>query len=117
MPIAPETNPMIAASTPATLNTLRHQARDLLNEFDAADGLATFYTLHYDPPRTTLYIHRDPQAQMDGFLVRCQTGFDLFRPLVTLRVRGEAALAPLIEQGMQPGRPYLMILPAPLLDR
>lgn len=117
MPSASEINPMIAASTPATLNTLRHQARDLLNEFDAADGLATFYTLHYDSTRTTLYVHRDSQSQMDGFLVRCQTGFDLFRPLITMRLRGESAIAPLIEQAMQLGRPYLLIMPAPLLDR
>lgn len=108
---------MTIESTPTTLDQLRQQARDLLNEFDAADGLASYYTLHYDSRRTTLFIHRDPDDRVDGFLVRCQTGFDLFRPLVTLRVRGEAAVSPLVEQALQPARPYLLIVPAPLLDR
>jgi len=108
---------MIAVSTPATLNSLRQSARDLLNEFDAADGLATYYTMHHDSQRTTLFVHRDSDNQVDGFLVRCQTGFDLFRPLVTLRVRGEGAAAPLIEQALQAGRPYLLIVPMHLVDR
>jgi GNAT superfamily N-acetyltransferase len=108
---------MIAVSTPSTLNTLRQSARDLLNEFDAADALTSFYTLHYDANRTTLFVHRDSDQQVDGFLVRCQTGFDLFRPLVSLRLRGDAAAAPLIDEALQPGRPYLLILPAHLAER
>lgn len=82
---------MTIPSTPATLPTLRQSVRDLLNEFDAADGLATYYGLYHDPQRTTLFVHQDGDGRVDGFLARCQTGFDLFRPLVTLRVRGDAA--------------------------
>jgi hypothetical protein len=65
---------MTISSTPATLPSLRDSVRDLLNEFDAADGLASYYALHHDPRRTTLFIHRDADQVVDGFLVRCQTG-------------------------------------------
>ncbi len=108
---------MTTASNPATLNTLRQSVRDLLNEFDAADGLAAYYALHHDPARTALFIHRDSSGQIGGFLARCQTGFDLFRPLVTLRVRGEGAIAPLLEEGLLAGRPYLLVLPSSLAER
>ena len=104
-------------STPATLQTLRDQARDLINEFDAADGLASYYTLHHDPQRTRLTIHRSPDGQMDGFLTQCTTGIDLFRPIVTLRVRGEGGEGLLVEEGLAPNRPYLLIIPQPLLPR
>ncbi len=109
---------MTIASTPATLQQLRSQARDLLNEFDAADGLATYYALHHDPSRSALFVHRDPGGIVDGFLARCQTGFDLFRPIVTLRVRGLGDPVPdLIKAALTPGRPYLLIVPEMLAER
>jgi hypothetical protein len=108
---------MINVPDPATFQQLRDGVRDLLNEFDAADGLASYYALHHDPRRTSLYLHRDPTGMVDGFLVCCQTGFDLFRPLVTLRLRGQGALPELIEQGLTAGRPYLAVVPAGLVER
>lgn len=109
---------MTIASTPATLHELRQQARELLNEFDPADGLAAYYALHHDPNRTALYVHQDPGGSPDGFLVRCQTGIDLFRPLVTLRLRGLSDPIPaLIDPALAAGRPYLLVLPEPLLER
>lgn len=108
---------MTIPSTPATLSYLRDNARSLLNEFDAADALACYYTLHHDPKRTTLFMHRDQPGMVDGFLVRCQTGFDLFRPLVTLRLRGQGALPDLLSEGLAMGRPYLMVIPAALGER
>ncbi|MEJ2148012.1 MAG: GNAT family N-acetyltransferase [Chloroflexota bacterium] len=108
---------MTISSTPATLPTLRNSARELLNEFDAADGLAAYYALHHPPRRTTLILHRDSNADVDGFLVRCQTGIDLFRPLVTLRSRGPNAIPELIEEGMLPQRPYLIVVPASQVER
>ncbi len=107
---------MTIASTPATLHTLREHARDLLNEFDAADGLAAYYALYHDPKRTTLFIHHDPDGVVGGFLARCQTGFDLLRPLVTLRARRASALTALIDEGLLPARPYLLVAPPPLAE-
>lgn len=108
---------MSSTSTPATLPYLRDHARGLLNEFDAADGLASYYTLHHDPNRTTLYVRRNAEGIVDGFLAVCQTGFDLFRPLVTLRVRGDSAIPLLVEEGLAEARPYLLIVPPSLLSR
>ncbi|MBN1429185.1 MAG: hypothetical protein JXB07_12490 [Anaerolineae bacterium] len=108
---------MTIPSTPATLSYLRDNARSLLNEFDAADALASYYALHHDPKRTTLFMHRDQEGMVDGFLARCQTGFDLFRPLVTLRMRGLGALPDLLSEGLVPARPYLMVVPSPILER
>jgi GNAT superfamily N-acetyltransferase len=109
---------MMIVSTPTTLLELRAEARVLLNEFDAADGLASYYVLHHDPARTTLHLHRDPHNVVNGCLVHCRTGFDLFRPLVTLRVRGVNDPVPdLLGSALLPGRPYLMIMPAGLADR
>ena len=67
---------MTISSTPSTLNYLRDNVRDLLNEFDVADGLAAYYTLHHDPRRTALAMHRNSGGEVDGFIARCQTGFD-----------------------------------------
>jgi hypothetical protein len=107
---------MTSASTPATLHSLRESARDLLNEFDAADGLAAYYALYHDPKRTALFVHRDADGMVGGFLARCQTGFDLFRPLVTLRARRASALPALIAEGLLPGRPYLLVAPPALAE-
>ena len=76
---------------PLTLDTQRQAARELLNEFDAADALASYYALHHDPARSALFTHYDDEGRLTAFLARCQTGFDLFRPVVTLRVRGPDA--------------------------
>lgn len=105
-------------SDQANLHTLRAQARDLLNEFDAADGLACYYALHHDARRSTLALHRDSAGFVDGFLAHCMTGFDLFRPLITMRVRGSNDPVPsLLKTALKPGRPYLLIVPAGLFTR
>ncbi|MGF1507504.1 MAG: GNAT family N-acetyltransferase [Chloroflexi bacterium] len=106
----------ITVSTLKTLPTLRREASELLNEFDAADGLAAYYTLHHEDRRTTLAVSHSA-GQVDGFLVRCMTGIDLFRPLVTLRLRGDAALPDLLEQGMVPGHPALLAVPMAYHER
>ncbi len=109
---------MTKESTPDTLSTLRSQARELLNEFDAADGLASYYALYHANQRTVLFTHFDTTGVVDGFLARCQTGIDLFRPLVTLRVRGaNDPVSPLIDSALVAGRPYLTVFPAALRDQ
>ncbi len=108
---------MTIPSTPASLAYLRENARELLNEFDAADALASYYLLHHDPRRTTLFMHRDGAGRIDGVLAHCQTGYDLFRPLVTLRLRGQGALPGLLDEGFVEGRPYILVAPPTYLER
>ena len=105
-------------SDPSNLRILRAEARELLNEFDAADGLACYYALHHDDKRTTLVVHSDRAGLIDGFLTTCMTGFDLFRPLVTIRARGGNDPVPeLVQATLKAGRPYLLIVPDGLFER
>jgi len=109
---------MTIPSTPATLAYLRDNARVLLNEFDVADALACYYTLYHDPKRTELFMHRDGEGKVDAYAARCRTGFDLFRPIVTLRLRGgEKALPDLLEESLAPNRPYLIVVPPSYVER
>lgn len=108
---------MTLQSTPQTLTYFRDNARKLLNEFDAADGLATYYTMYHEPRRTTIAIHRASDGSLDGFLTQCLTGIDLFRPLVTMRLRGAGAAARgLIAESLVPGRPYMLIVPERVME-
>lgn len=101
----------------SNLETLRQSARSLLNEFDAADALASYYALHHPAQRSTLFVSGGPDGNPAGFVVRCQTGFDLFRPVVTLRVRGADVPESLLHEGLEAGRSYLLIVPEGLFER
>jgi hypothetical protein len=103
-------------STNATLSTLRKEARALLNEFDVADALASYYALHHEPKRTTLVISRR-EGEVNGMVARCMTGIDLFRPVITLRLRGQNALPAILHKALVPGRPYLLIVPESYVTR
>ena len=99
------------------LDAQRQAVRALLNEFDAADALASYYALYHDPERSALFTHHDGEGRLVAFLARCQTGFDLFRPVVTLRVRGGEVPPELLREGLLPGRPYLLIAPARMVSK
>lgn len=92
----------------------RDLVRGLLDENSPRDALAVHYSLHYDPKRTALVVHQPAPDRADGFLVRAQTGFDLFRPLVTFRAPSEAVAAGLFRQGLLPGRPVQLTVPEAL---
>ena len=96
------------------LNDLRRAIRPILSPGSVADALASYYALWHDPRRTHLTLHRNAQEQVDGFITVCQTGADLFRPLVTLRAPGEDAVAELVRAALMPHRPYQIIAPAEL---
>jgi RimJ/RimL family protein N-acetyltransferase len=94
------------------LNELRRAIRPLLTPASVADALAGYYALWHDPRRTHLTLHRNTRGEVDGFIAVCQTGADLFRPLVTLRAPGEQAVADLLRAALVPHRPYQIIVPA-----
>lgn len=100
------------------LNEKRRMVRPLLSPTNPADALASYYTLWHDPRRTRLTLHHDDHDRVDGFVAVCQTGADLFRPLVTLRARDQAAVANLLGTALSPNRPYQLVVPvrlAPIL--
>jgi len=99
----------------ASRDTLRASIRDLLDLHSPADALAHYYAFHHPSHRAELYVHTDDRLdRADGFLVRAQTGMDLFRPLVTFRARTEAAAQALFQVGLPAGRATYLSIPATL---
>jgi len=79
--------------------------RPLLAPADPADAMAAYYALRYDDRRVQLTLHALPGGQADGFVAVCQTGRDLFVPLVIVRAPAQA-VGGLLHQALHPGRPY-----------
>jgi GNAT superfamily N-acetyltransferase len=96
------------------INRTRKALRPLLSPTDVADALASYYALWHDPRRTQITLHHDAQRQVDGFIAVCQTGADLFRPLVTLRAPGGEAVEELFQAALAPNRPFQVIVPTTL---
>ena len=96
------------------LNQKRRAIRHLLSPGDPADALASYYALWHDPRRTRLTVHQSARDRVDGFCAVCQTGVDLFRPLVTLRAPDEGAVADLFQTALEAHRPYQVIVPVTL---
>ena len=96
--------------------TERDLIRTLLDEGAPGDALAAYYALYHDRARAAVFLHTDPShpARPDGFLVRAQTGQDLFRPLVTFRASSTEVAESLFRRGLQGGRPNYVTVPAPL---
>ncbi len=59
--------------------------------------MISYYALEYPASKTKIWVHRSPEGRTDGFLIRAQTGQDLFRPLITLRAPGSGAAAGLLQ--------------------
>jgi len=93
------------------LSSEQSEARRLLDDRSPADAFAAYYALHHDPNRTTLFIHRNRDGQPDGFLVRAQTGMDLFRPVVAVRAASDEAARDLFRTGLVANRPYYLVAP------
>lgn len=72
--------------------------------------MAAYYALLYDERRVQLALHRHPDGQVDGFCAVCQTGYDLFVPLVVMRARAGTE-AELLRLALQAGRPYTVVAP------
>jgi GNAT superfamily N-acetyltransferase len=96
------------------LEEKRRELRPLLSPHDPADALAGYYALWHDPRRTRLTLSRDAQGRVDGFAAACQTGADLFRPLVTLRAPDADAAGRLLREVLAPNRPYYVSVPLTL---
>jgi RimJ/RimL family protein N-acetyltransferase len=96
------------------LSDKRRAIRPLLSPTDVGDALASYYGLWHDPRRTQLTLHHDSQNRVIGYAAVCQTGVDLFRPLVTLRAPDERTMGLLLRAALHPNRPYQVIVPVTL---
>lgn len=92
----------------------RTYVQSMLSTHSPADALASYYALHHNPDRTSLFLHENESGQTDGFLVRAHTGMDLFTPTVTMRAKSDQAAATLFRIGLISNRPYYVLLPPEL---
>ncbi len=71
------------------------------------DAVAHYFALEHDPARTQLTLIYEAPGQPAAFVAVCQTGIDLFRPMVVFRGKDESATLEALRQGLQRPRAYL----------
>ena len=79
-----------------------------------SDALASYFALEHDPRRTKLTVRADAHGRALAFVAVCQTGIDLFRPLVVMRGDDTVALHDALRAALSPGRQYLYSAPITL---
>lgn len=91
----------------------REAIRGLLDERSPADAAAAYYAFYHPDQRTELFTIPD-RPPLRGYLAISQTGIDLFRPLITLRLPEDdlAAATGLFYQALAPGAHILLSGPA-----
>jgi predicted RecB family endonuclease len=85
-----------------------------------ADALASYFALEHDAKRTRLYLRADRTGRTQAFVAVCQTGLDLFRPMVVMRAADDAALLDALGEALVANRHYLLSAPPslrPVIDR
>lgn len=97
-----------AGTAPNAIARKRELIRPLLASADPADAMTAYYALWHDERRVELSLHRGPEGNVDGFVAVCQTGRDLFVPLVVLRAPPDEA-GELLQSALLPGRMYLLV--------
>jgi hypothetical protein len=95
-------------SSRSELAAKRAQIAPLLAPSDPADARAAYYALLHDERRVQLTLHTLAGGQVDGFAAVCQTGRDLFVPLVVVRAPPEA-IDGLLHDALAVGRPYNLV--------
>jgi hypothetical protein len=68
------------------LDDKRQAIRHLLDENKPADAAAYYYAFNHSEYKTRLHIYPDGSLRASSYICLAQTGIDLFRPLVTLRL-------------------------------
>jgi GNAT superfamily N-acetyltransferase len=106
------------------LDVQRTAIRPLLAPSDPGDALTAYYALYHDRRRTQLTLHLTPSGDArpeqsrgaDGFVAVCQTGRDLFRPLVVIRAPNDNVVGDLLCRALVPGRPYYLVASLELVE-
>lgn len=71
------------------------------------DAVAWYFALEHEARRTKLFLKKDAQGRTLAFVAVCQTGLDLFRPLVVMRGDDSDALRAVLKEALQARRQYL----------
>jgi len=91
---------------PDSLAAKRTLAAPLLTNAPA-DAVASYFALEHDPKRTRLTVRTNAAGRALAFVAVCQTGLDLFRPLVVLRGDDASVVQEALREALQPRRQYL----------
>ncbi len=99
----------------------RKAIRQLLDEHNPADAIATYYAIHHPQQKTQLEIFPGDGRNATGYVSLSRTGLDIFRPLVTMRLpEADAnAAAEQLFSIVAEGTPVILYAPAayePLLQ-
>ncbi|MBP8001808.1 MAG: GNAT family N-acetyltransferase [Chloroflexi bacterium] len=99
------------------LSDIRYHLHILLDERQPADAIESYYAFHHPDNRTTLLTLGPEQGPMQGYIAFSQTGFDLFRPMVTWRlpIQDVEQSATYIYQAMPPGASVILVTPTTYL--
>ncbi|MCO5195576.1 MAG: hypothetical protein M9930_20140 [Anaerolineae bacterium] len=91
----------------------RRAMRHLLDERDPADARAVYYALQYDDARTQITTYRPNAPRAIGYVCQSRTGYDLFRPLVTMRlpIHHLDESAAILYHSLIPGSPLILNIP------
>jgi GNAT superfamily N-acetyltransferase len=92
----------------------RDSLRTLVEIHRPGDAMVSYYALEYPAAKTKIWVHHSPEGKTDGFLIRVQTGQDLFRPLITLRAPGSTSAADLLQAAFPSPAPAIFSIPEPL---
>jgi RimJ/RimL family protein N-acetyltransferase len=106
---------MNSNQTDLAAKRVRLDREGFLSLREPRDALAAYYALYHDPGRTRLMLHVDVHDRVDGFIAICQTGFNLFQPIVVVRAHDEGTAAVLLRDNLLAGRPYYVVT-APFLE-
>lgn len=72
-----------------------------------SDAVASYFALEHDARRTRLVVRTNAHNRALAFVAVCQTGLDLFRPLVVMRGDDSAALRDALRESLAARRQYL----------
>jgi L-amino acid N-acyltransferase YncA len=79
-----------------------------------SDALTSYFALEHDEKRTKLTVREDARGRTLAFVAVCQTGIDLFRPLVIARRDDSVAVQDALKAALTPRRQYLFSTPVTL---
>lgn len=74
------------------------------------DAITHYYALEHDARRAKIALRQNTQGRVLAFAAVCQTGIDLFRPMVVMHADDTAALHDAIGEIIMPHRPYLFAI-------
>lgn len=67
----------------------------------------SYFVLRHDASKVKLFVVHNDKQRIDTVVAHCQTGMDLFRPLIMVDGDDDARLQAALRQALMPGRQYL----------